>query len=288
MNRVEERAPAKINLHLDVIGRRSDGYHRLETIMQSISLYDRLLVAANKNRGDRIKLEVRGKELPADRDNLVWQAASLMMNKFAAVKPGLEIVLDKKIPVAAGLAGGSTDAAAVLRAVNRLFDLGLSRSGLEKLGAELGADVPFCISGGTALARGAGEKITPLSPLLNQPLVLVKPPFSVSTRQIFAEVSGRVDREGASASELVELIEEKVSISWQEGWHNALESFTCRLYPRVCEIKEKLESFDPLHVQMTGSGPTVMAFFDEKRRAEEVKKTWSEEDDEVYALEFVK
>ena len=210
-----------------------------------------------------------------------------MMNKFDVVKPGLEIVLDKRIPVAAGLAGGSTDAAAVLRAVNRLFDLGLSRSGLEKLGAELGADVPFCISGGTALARGAGEKITPLSPLLKQPLVLVKPPFSVSTRQIFAEVSGRVDRDGASASELAELIEKGASISWQEGWHNALESFTCRLYPRVYEIKEKLESFDPLHVQMTGSGPTVMAFFDKMRRAEEVKKIWSREDDEVYAVEFI-
>lgn len=290
---VIEKARAKINLALNILGLYSDGYHQVEMIMQSVSLADRLKLT---RLSAGLELEITGGEvetdLPEDSSNLAWQAARLLKDRFPGRISGVRIELAKNIPVAAGLAGGSTDAAAVLRGMNRLFGLQLSRLELEKLAGELGMDVPFCIAGGTALARGRGDQLQALPNLPAHKILLVNPRAAVSTAEVYslfdkltyhgpdeARASsefGRPELKYAqySLDSLLKLIKNQEIISWQEGWLNVLQPITFRLIPGLVELEEKLYNLGAVHVQMTGSGPTLIAYFSRENQLEDTLDSW--------------
>ncbi len=273
---IRETAPAKINLSLDIRGRFDDGYHRLESIMQSVDLCDDILLTGID---EGIELKVRGNdEVPSDSSNLAWQAANLLQREYEEISCGLRIELFKSIPVAAGLAGGSADAAAVIRGINRMFSLGLAGERMEELGFKLGADVPFCVRGGTALARSRGEKLTSLPHPGDHTLLLVKPRFSLATAEIFAGVDDSVISAEVETSRLVEKIRSGRAITWQEGWQNVLERVALKKHPSLQDLREKIASHSPAHIQMTGSGPTFMAFFSDSSELERAIANWRGEE----------
>lgn len=181
-NDISLKALAKINLGLDVVRRREDGYHEVRMIMQTIHLYDRLDIKRTKEPG--IQIQTNLSFLPVNENNLIYKAAKLLMDEFS-ITDGVSVKLDKRIPVAAGMAGGSTDAAAMLIGVNRLFSLGLTKKQLMERGVQIGADVPYCIMRGTALAEGIGEALSPLPPMVKCPVLIAKPSISVSTKFVY-------------------------------------------------------------------------------------------------------
>ncbi|WP_040203839.1 4-(cytidine 5'-diphospho)-2-C-methyl-D-erythritol kinase, partial [Neobacillus jeddahensis] len=247
------KAPAKINLALDVLHKRSDGYHEVEMIMTTIDLADRVeLTLLNQ---DKIHILSHNRYVPDDQRNLAYQAAQLLKDRFA-VKKGVMISIEKTIPVAAGLAGGSSDAAATLRGLNKLWDLGLSLDELAELGSEIGSDVSFCVYGGTALAKGRGEVITELPAPPTCWVILAKPFIGVST----AEVYRRLDVKGTEHPNIGGMIEAIHTHDYQrvcDNMGNVLEDVTLSLHPEVAQIKEQMKRFGADAVLMSGSGPTV-------------------------------
>jgi len=266
LQEIKIRAYAKVNLTLEVKGRRTDGYHEISTIFQSIDLHDTVFLIPGRG----IELEVRGRGGPEGPANLAYRAASLLQGKYPF--PGVRIILEKRIPLAAGLAGGSADAAAVLVGLNYLWDLGLTAGALASIGAELGSDVPFCVLGGTALGRGRGERLT----LLPSPpplwLVLVKPPFGVSTAAAYRAwddglASGwEGDRPREEEAVAALMTGDRKGLVGALG--NALEGVTSRLHPEVAAIKEKLMSLGAEKVVMCGSGPTLFGVAPAREEAE--------------------
>ncbi|MCR5301438.1 MAG: 4-(cytidine 5'-diphospho)-2-C-methyl-D-erythritol kinase [Lachnospiraceae bacterium] len=264
-------AHAKINLGLDVIRRRDDGYHEVRMIMQTVGLHDELLIDRTDEPG--IHITVNKDDLPVNGDNLIYRAGKLMMDEYG-LTGGITVELTKNIPVAAGLAGGSTDAAAVLRAVNTLWDLGLSQDELKRLGVRIGADVPYCIMGGTVMAEGIGEKLTKLEACPKWRVLLAKPPVGVST----AHVYGSLNLESVTHPDI-----DKIAEGVTKGdlhtvvryMGNVLESVTEAEVPQIGYIKSIIkESGYPL---MSGSGPTVFGLFESdeavNRAYEDIKKT---------------
>ena len=246
-------ARAKINLTLDVLGKRPDGYHEVEMVMQSIELHDALEFWPT---GRDISLTVEGSDLSPGPDNLVYQAAELIRRQ-GKIRTGVQIRLVKAIPIAAGLGGGSADAAAALRALNEFWETGLSLSELMSLGEQLGSDVPYCLMGGTALARGRGEQLSQLPACPRLGLVLVKPKFSVSTASVYrAYAPGPAVRKPDNQAMIAALRNSDIR-GIAANLANALESVTIRLHPEILEIKTKLLSAGALGVLMSGSGPTV-------------------------------
>ncbi|MBF7082674.1 4-(cytidine 5'-diphospho)-2-C-methyl-D-erythritol kinase [Desulfallas sp. Bu1-1] len=257
------KARAKINLALDVLGTRPDGYHELETIMQTLALHDVVEITP----AAEIELVVEGADLPPGPENLAFRAAELLRRRVG-YRGGAGIKLTKRIPLAAGLAGGSADAAAVLRGLNEFWGLGLKLDELVALGAELGSDVPFCLRGGTALARGRGEVIYPLPDLPALGVVLVKPPFGVSTAgvyRLFDDIAGpnRPDCRG-----MLEAVHRGDVGGVISRLGNVLEAVTLSLHPVIGEIKKDLAAAGALGVLMSGSGPTVFGLFPEYRSAQ--------------------
>lgn len=257
-------APAKVNLTLDVLARRPDGYHELETIMHQVDLCDFVEVSLG---GEGVRVEVDHPGVPGGEANLAWQAARALM-EAAGVTQGVRVSIAKRIPVAAGLAGGSTDAAAVLKGLNRLLGCDFDLPRLCAIGATIGSDVPFCIAGGTALARGRGERLEPLATRLTLHLVLVTPPVQVSTREVYAHlqldaIRRRPDRgavaRGLATGDLAAVC---------AGMENVLEPVTTALCPQVAEIAERLRREGALRAMMSGSGPTVMGVFAEAGEAQ--------------------
>lgn len=249
------KAPAKINLSLDVLHKRSDGYHEVEMIMTTIDLADR--VELDLLEEDTIRINSQNRFVPDDQRNLAFQAAKLLKERFK-VKAGVQITIEKNIPVAAGLAGGSSDAAATLRGLNKLWSLNLTMDQLAELGSEIGSDVSFCVYGGTALAKGRGEKITKLPPPPTCWVVLAKPFIGVST----ADVYRRLDLNGIEHPNLDSMIKAIEGGSFQgvcENVGNVLEDVTLKLYPEVAQIKDQMIRFGADAVLMSGSGPTVFA-----------------------------
>ncbi|WP_028609563.1 4-(cytidine 5'-diphospho)-2-C-methyl-D-erythritol kinase [Paenibacillus harenae] len=252
--KIYEKAPAKINLLLDVLRKREDGYHEVEMIMTMVDLADRLEMEELPR--DTIIISSQVGYIPLDEKNLAFQAARLIKERYD-VKQGVYIHLDKKIPVAAGLAGGSSDAAAALRGLNRLWKLQIPEEELCKLGAELGSDVPFCVTGGTAIARGRGEK---LEHIANPPqcwVVLAKPPINVSTADVYGRFRANELKEHPSLSHMVEAIERGSFADICDGLGNVLEKVTLDLYPEVMQLKESMIRLGADGVLMSGSGPTV-------------------------------
>ncbi|WP_086314938.1 4-diphosphocytidyl-2-C-methyl-D-erythritol kinase [Enterococcus sp. 7F3_DIV0205] len=279
-----EKAPAKINLGLDALYKRQDGYHELEMIMASVDLADRLtfeLLPENE-----IVIETDSSFLPVDRRNHVYQAAELLKNTFGLTQ-GVRIYIEKRIPVAAGLAGGSSDCAAALRGLNRLWNLDLSFEELAELGSKIGSDVPYCIHGGTAFVTGRGEKIEFLPSMPQCWVVLVKPRMSVSTSSIFGSLSfnsiHHPDIHGlkqAIETDDYRLMAEKIG--------NALEGVTIKRHPVIQQIKDRMMKYGADAALMSGSGPTVFALCEKQTRAQRIYNGLKGFCDEVYIVRTLK
>ena len=272
MDEISLKALAKINLGLDVLGKREDGYHEVRMVMQTIHLYDR--VEIKKTRSPHIHVETNLYYLPVNEDNLVYRAAKLMKDEFQ-IKEGVRIVLQKFIPVAVGLAGGSSDAAAVLVGMNRIFNLGLKQNKLMELGLKIGADVPFCIMRGTALAEGIGEKLTALPPMPKCPVLIAKPAISVSTKAVYEGLKLYDGMEHPDIDGVMEGIQQKDLKGVASHMGNILETVTIPMYPVIEDIKKLMLENGALNAMMSGSGPTVFGLFPnekEIRRAYEALK----------------
>ena len=254
-SRLTLKAPAKINLALEVAGKRPDGYHEVAMIMQSVSLHDTLILSLQESD---ITLMCDRPELPCDHSNLAYRAAELLRREVGVAR-GVKIELNKRIPLAAGLAGGSTDAAAVLKGLNRLWGLALSPVELEQLAARLGSDVPFCLWGGTSLATGRGEILTPLPDFAGHGVVLANPPLHVSTALVYGNYRGAVGNRRRDIFPLRRSIEQQDFAAVADTLFNDLETVTVPAYPQVAEIKEQLLQAGAAGVLMSGSGPTVFA-----------------------------
>ena len=272
MDEISLKALAKINLGLDVLGKREDGYHEVRMVMQTIHLYDR--VEIKKTRSPHIHVETNLYYLPVNEDNLVYRAAKLMKDEFQ-IKEGVRIVLQKFIPVAAGLAGGSSDAAAVLVGMNRIFNLGLKQNKLMELGLKIGADVPFCIMRGTALAERIGEKLTALPPMPKCPVLIAKPAISVSTKAVYEGLKLYDGMEHPDIDGVIEGTQQKDLKGVASHMGNILETVTIPMYPVIEDIKKLMLENGALNAMMSGSGPTVFGLFPnekEIRRAYEALK----------------
>lgn len=260
------RALAKINLGLDILGKREDGYHEVRMIMQTIQMYDVLDMKRVKKPG--ISLSVNYPYIPNDERNLVYKAAKLLMDEFQ-IKEGVEIRLEKFIPVAAGMAGGSSDAAAALVGINRLFKLGLSERDLMERAVNIGADVPYCVMRGTALAEGIGEKLTRITQVPECFVLIGKPGVNVSTKTAYEslqldKLSYRPDIDG-----MIEDIERGDLLAMTEKMGNVFEPGITEKYPVIGEIRKLMEEHGALKAMMSGSGPTVFGIFDDRKKMEE-------------------
>ncbi|MCR8645871.1 4-(cytidine 5'-diphospho)-2-C-methyl-D-erythritol kinase [Paenibacillus sp. N1-5-1-14] len=252
--KVFEKAPAKINLSLDVLSKRADGYHDVEMIMTMVDLADR--IEMQELPRDTIIISSQAGYIPLDEKNLAFQAAKLIKD-HCGVKKGVYIHLDKKIPVAAGLAGGSSDAAATLRGLNRLWGLGLGTTELQKLGEKLGSDVPFCVTGETAIARGRGEILEPIENPIQCWVILAKPPINVSTAEVYGKLDASKIVSHPSTQRVADAIKYKQFDELCQGLGNVLEEVTLDLYPEVRHLKECMQKLGADGVLMSGSGPTV-------------------------------
>lgn len=267
---VRVRAHGKINLGLDVVGKRPDGYHDVRMIMQQVGLYDgidikRLGMAEDGER--HITIETNLKYLPVNENNLAYKAAALLMDEFG-IQESIYIKIKKLIPVAAGMAGGSSDAAAVMKGINRMFQLGLSKKALMERGVSLGADVPYCIMGGTALAEGIGEVLTPIRHMPQCYIILAKPGINVSTKMVYSEL--HVDSIGKhpDIDGLIRCIEAEDLYGMAGKLGNVLADVTEKLYPVIGEIKEEMMRLGAINSMMSGSGPTVFGLFDSREKAD--------------------
>ena len=264
MKDISVKALAKINLGLDVVRRREDGYHEVRMIMQTIHLFDRLEIS--KNTSGQITMETNLAFLPTNENNLVCKAAKLLTDEFR-IKDGVHVWLHKHIPVAAGMAGGSTDAAAVLYGMNRIFDLGLSKEELMERGVKIGADVPYCVMRGTALAEGIGEKLTKLPPMVKCPVLIAKPQINVSTKFVYENLKLDADTAHPDIDRLVADIREKNLTKIAADMGNVLETVTIPAYPVIAGIKENMLQNGAVNAMMSGSGPTVFGLFEKEADA---------------------
>lgn len=260
------QAFAKINLGLDVLGKREDGYHEVRMIMQTIRMYDQLDMRKSVEPG--IHLTTNKKYIPVDENNLVWRAAKLMMDTCGIIE-GVSIHLHKVIPVAAGMAGGSSDAAATLVGMNRLFHCGLSKEKLMELGVQIGADVPYCVLRGTALAEGIGEKLTVLPPMPDCWILIGKPGISVSTKYVYTTLDLNTDTVHPDIDGMKKALEDGNLYGITERMGNVLQDVTIPAYPEVERIKEQMKTLGAVNAMMSGSGSTVFGIFDNEEKAQE-------------------
>ena len=264
MNQYIVKAYAKINLGLDVIRKLPNGYHQVKMIMQAIDLWDELTL---EKTADGIVLTTDAGELPTDENNLIYKAAKLMRDTYS-LREGVKIHLQKNIPIAAGMAGGSTDAAAAMMGMNRLFDLRIPHTELMRISVEIGADVPFCILGGTALAEGIGEQLTPLPPVPPCHILVAKPDISVSTKYVYEHLDSAGIQHHPDINGMITAIREGSLQGVLDRMENVLESVTVPAYPIIESIKRKMLELGAAASLMSGSGPTVFGIFTEDAAAE--------------------
>lgn len=264
MKELQLQARAKINLGLDVVRKRDDGYHEVRMIMQTIRLYDRILLKQSEESGIRVRTNLP--YLPVNEENLAYRAAQLLMEEFK-IRQGLEIELQKYIPVAAGMAGGSSDAAAVMVGVNRMFRLGLSKQELMERGVKLGADVPFCIMRGTALSEGIGEILTPLPAMPHCWLLIVKPRLHVSTKWVYGNLRANELTSHPDIDGQIRALREQNLRGLVSRMGNVLENVTIPAHPVIAELKRAMLERGALGAMMSGSGPTVFGVFEEEAAA---------------------
>lgn len=258
------KAYAKINIALDVVGKRDDGYHLLKMIMQNIDLYDEIIVDKIEKG---ITISCNKKFVPTDDRNLAYKAAELFKKTYN-IQQGVAIKIKKNIPVSAGLAGGSTDCAAVLKVMNKIFNINATDEELMELGVKLGADVPYCIKGGTALCEGIGEVLTELSSFKDKIVVLVKPPFAVSTKEVYKKFDLNKVRIHPRTEELIGAMEKQDVHFVARNMKNLLENVTLREHREILDIKYNMKKYGCIGTMMSGSGPSVFAFFDDMLHAQ--------------------
>ncbi|MGN0149246.1 MAG: 4-(cytidine 5'-diphospho)-2-C-methyl-D-erythritol kinase [Clostridia bacterium] len=262
-NRVIARSYAKINLTLDVIGKRPNGYHDVEMIMQTVSLFDLIIVDKTYSG---ITISTNLKYLPTNEKNIAYKAAQIFFKK-TGIQGGVRIIIHKNIPVAAGLAGGSGNGAAVLCAMNALFNAELSEQELCSIAAELGADVPYCIMGGTRLAEGIGEILTPLPSMPKTTTLIVKPPINVSTAAIYEQIDNASIEKRPDTKKIIKALETGNVTEIAQNMCNVMEAVTEKMHPVVGGIKKKLLINGAVGAVMSGSGPSVFGFFDDDKKA---------------------
>ena len=262
MNRIQMKALAKVNLGLDVIRRREDGYHEVKMIMQTVRLYDRIILEKTQKG---ISMETNLSFLPVNEQNIAYRAAKMLMDEFH-IQSGLHIKIDKHIPVAAGMAGGSTDGAAVLYGVNKIFKLGLTKRQLMERGVKLGADVPYCIMRGTVLSEGIGEILTPVSFLPDCHILIAKPPVSVSTKHVYENLKLDKIEKHPDIDGMVEALRIEDLHGVTQRMENVLETVTIPEHPEIQQIKELMIKEGALNALMSGSGPTVFGIFDDREK----------------------
>lgn len=259
------KAYAKVNLGLDVLRKRDDGYHDVKMIMQTVNLFDRLTIQDKPESG--IEITANLSFIPCNEDNLIYKAAKLLIDEFNIDK-GVKIHLDKHIPVAAGMAGGSTDAAATLIGVNKLFNLKLTKEELMVRGVKIGADVPYCIMRGTALSEGIGEVLTRIEGMPQCNILIAKPPISVSTKFVYENLHANELKDHPDIDGMIEAIKAGNLKLIADKMDNVLETVTVKEYPVIEEIKSFMKDNGALNSIMSGSGPTVFGLFDNREEAE--------------------
>ena len=283
MKSIQLKAMGKINLGLDVVRRRPDGYHEVRMVMQTVSLYDKVGITVEDEPGIRITTNLSF--LPVNENNIVYKAAKLLMEEFS-MDQGVSISLEKHVPVAGGMAGGSTDGAAVLYGMNRLFSLGMGKKRLMELGLKLGADVPYCIMRGTALSEGIGEVLTPLPSMPDCWILIARPPFSVSTRFVYENLHLENVERHPDIDGIVRAIENGDLEGMCARLENVLETVTVKKHPQIQEIKNFMRERGAVNALMSGSGPTVFGIFENERECRSAAEAVRERDlaRQVYAV----
>lgn len=262
MDSIRLKARAKINLGLDVLGKREDGYHEVRMVMQTIGIYDRLILT--KIPEEEIRITSNLAFLPVNENNLIYKAIKLLKDEYHFLG-GVSVDLNKFIPVAAGMAGGSTDAASTMFGVNRLFGLNLSMGKMMELGVRLGADVPYCVMRGTALAEGIGEKLTRITPVPHMWILIAKPQINVSTRLVYEQLDMGVIQKHPDIDGIIRAIEAQDVVRIAQSMGNVLENVTVPLYPVIETIKQDMLSHGAINAMMSGSGPTVFGIFPDEQ-----------------------
>jgi len=281
-NIITRKAYAKINIGLDIVGKKENGYHLIKTIMQQVDLYD---VITLERIETGIVFETDSQDVPIDETNLAYKAAKIMMDKFS-IAGGVKIILDKRIPVAAGMAGGSTDGAAVLIGINDLYGLGLSEEQLCDIGVQLGADIPFCIKGGCALCEGIGEEMTTISHKAKMYALITKPNLNVSTKHVYQslglEVGPATGPEHPDVDKVIEAFNNSDTNMIAKTMGNYLEKVTANEYEIIGSLKNDILEAGALGSNMSGSGPTVFGLFDDFAKAKEAEKIVSEKYPDIF------
>ena len=282
MNSIKLKSRAKINLSIDVLGIREDGYHLVEMIMQTIDLYD--LIEIKEIIDNKILIKSNSNEIPLDSDNIVYKAANLIKERFCIDK-GIEIYIKKNIPVAAGMAGGSSNAAAILVGLNSLWNLNLSNQELEEIGLKLGADVPFCIKGGTVLAQGIGEELTDIKGLDEDISILVcKPDLFVSTKEIYELIDSREITMRPNNKLLIDYLKNNEIEALARNMFNVLEEVTVEKHPVIKKIKDTMIKNKALGAMMSGSGPTVFGVYKNREDALKCKSILEKEFKQTFVV----
>ncbi|MBQ6631159.1 MAG: 4-(cytidine 5'-diphospho)-2-C-methyl-D-erythritol kinase [Romboutsia sp.] len=282
MKSIELKSRAKINLSIDVLGKREDGYHLVEMIMQTIDLYD--IVKITENEIDEININSNSLDIPLNKNNIVYKAAKVLKDKFN-IKSGLDIFIEKNIPVAAGMAGGSCNAAAVLVGLNKLWNLNLSEKELQEIGLTLGADVPFCISGNAALAQGIGEDLTYIKGLPRDTSILVcKPNLFVSTKDVYEGLDLDNIKDRPDNELLIKCLEKGNIKLLSENMVNVLETVTSKMHNEISDIEKIMLDNNALGSMMSGSGPTVFGLFEKEEDALKGKGELLKKYNQVYVV----
>ncbi len=300
MEQITRKAYAKINLGLDVVRRRPDGYHEVKMIMQTVGIYDTLTFKKKEQREDvpqiMIKLEQGDttgtaslkEELPCDESNLIYKAAALIMKTYD-IREGVEITLLKRIPIAAGMAGGSTDAAAVFHGLNELFAISMDLEAMKELGVLIGADVPYCIMGGTALSEGIGEILTPLPAPPAAYLLIAKPDIHVSTKFVYENLHADRLQFHPDIDGMAKALKAGSLTGITQRMENVLETVTIREYPVIRQIKEEMKRNGALNALMSGSGPTVFGIYEDEETAKKAYEAVKAQGlaKEIFVTDFV-
>lgn len=286
MDKLQLKAYGKINLGLDVIRKRPDGYHDLDMIMQMVDVYDDVII--EKKAGEEIVVKADAAVLSNGKDNLAYMAAKMLFDEFG-IKSGVEITIHKRIPIAGGMAGGSSDCATTLIGINEMFNLGLSKQQLMERGVKLGADVPYCVLGGTAIARGIGEVLTPLPIPPQCHVIIAKPPISVSTAYVYGHIRPDEITKRPDIEQMTLAIKEQDLNKLSDLLYNVMEEVTVSEYPVIEKLKSIMLENGALNSIMSGSGPTVFGLFDDRKKAQAAMKALDSKEltEQLYLTKFI-
>ncbi|MGM0499877.1 MAG: 4-(cytidine 5'-diphospho)-2-C-methyl-D-erythritol kinase [Bacillota bacterium] len=278
------KAPAKINLALHIKGLREDGFHELQMIMQSISLADRIKL---KRKSGGIVVKTSHVELPTDEENLAYQAAEIFFEEHKEVKQGVEIYIEKNIPIAAGMAGGSTDAAAVMKGLHQLFEIETDYETMRNRLEKIGSDVPYCLEGGTVYASGKGDKLESLPFIGEKYLVVVTPSFKISTPEVYRLYDKLNNENQSNFAAVLKNLKNEEKINWSLDYQNDLKEASEKICPEIREVKDIFKNTKAEFTLLSGSGPTVFSVYSSREQAEKVAAKWPRKNDFVTVVKTI-